>query len=595
MNKTNHRTPMKHHIWVYALATLFFGVVITLFFALLYPHHLHFQEQYQLFMFNKGYFFDVLSMPGGFADIIGRFITQFFLYAWVGASFIALIMVGIQMLTYRLLRTTQSEILTYVISFIPSILCCCFLCDENALMAAPIALLTILGIVILIQHINSKKKRIIVLLLSIPIVYMLAGPFVIPNALILIIEELRIHKEAFSRGHIIICAISLLFASSMPMIWHHLVHCSLTQLYMGQHYYRILNEFPIWAWLSMGIVPLLMLLPERFRHWLPRYSVAAFLISWIILMLIGGFAVNKLRSQQKEDTMAYDFMARHEMWNRIIQKAQDNAPKNQISVVALNLALSERGLLTDCMFEYPQNGIVGLLPNFESDYVSPLATAEVLYRLGLINTAQRFVFEAQEAIPDFQKSARCYKRLAETNLINGEYKVARKYLIALQHTLFYNSWATETLKLIEDDKTVNAHPIYGNLRKLRSNQDYFFGGNALYQILVKQLQANPNNRIAFEYLEASCMLAKDLEKVSQYYSLSEPLQYKTMPSAIQQAMLLYWSQNHKIAEQIPEYFLPNLIQGFKNFHSALQLNNGNASLMQKSFGKTYWSYYYFHQ
>ena len=82
---------MKKSGWVFALVTILFGVAVTLFFALAYPHHLHFQEQYLLFLFEKSYALDVLSNPGGLADLIGRFLTQFFLYAWAGATIIALV------------------------------------------------------------------------------------------------------------------------------------------------------------------------------------------------------------------------------------------------------------------------------------------------------------------------------------------------------------------------------------------------------------------------------------------------------------------------------------------------------------------------
>ena len=434
-----------------ALATILFGVAVTLFFALAYPHHLHFQEQYQLFLFEKSYAMEVLSNPGGLADLIGRFLTQFFLYAWAGATIIAVVLMSIQLLTYMLLRTSANEILTYCLSFIPSVLCLCFLCDENALMSAPVALLILLGMTVLVKSVKSFYGRFALILVSLPVLYMI----------------------------------------------------------VGTHYYRDPEISPTWAWASAGVIPVLMLIPKKIRQWNPRHATVWFSILWAVLMIIGGNMVNSRQSQKQEDIMAYDFMARHEMWNRIIQKAQKKAPKNQVAVVALNLALAERGVLLDNMFKFPQNGIAGLLPNFSSDYISPLVTSEAFYRLGLINTAQRFVFEAQEAIPDFQKSARCYKRLAETNLINGAYEVARKYLNALQHTIFYREWATETLALIADEEAINAHPVYGNLRKMRCNEDYFFGGNTIQQILGKQVESNPENLMARQYLEASYMLTKN--------------------------------------------------------------------------------------
>lgn len=588
----NSDKAMKHSGWIYLLSTLIFGVAVLLFFALAYPHHLHFQEQYQLFMFNKGYVLEVLAVPGGVADLLGRFLTQFFLYAWVGASLIALVMVGIQLLTYRLLQNVCSGHLNYALSFIPAIISCCFLCDENALMTAPAALTIVLGGVLAVQSISKDNVRQVIEIASIPLVYMMAGAFVLLYAVILIITEVQ---KRYTTKLLPVVGGILLVASLSPAIWHHFVHYSLMQLYVGPHYYRITDVFPIWAWGAVATVPLLMLLSKILSRWSIRRTLTAHAILWTMLMLIGGDMVYSSQSQQQESIMAYDFMARNAMWNRIIQKAQQKAPKNQVAAVALNLALAERGMLTSHLFEYPQNGISGLLPSFTRDYVSPLVTSEVLYRLGMINTAQCFVFEAQEAIPDFQKSARCYKRLAETNLINGAYEVARKYLIALQNTLFYRAWATETLALIADGEAVNKHPEYGSLRKMRSNQNYFFGGTPLHQILSTQLEANPQNRIAFEYLEAACMLVKDVERATSFYSLSEPLGYQGIPRNIQQAMLLNWSQNHKINEPIPEYFQPDVVQEFKSFFSALQSSNGNPKSMQTVFGNTYWFYYYFHK
>lgn len=494
---------MKQLRWAFALAFLLFGVGVTLFFALAYPHHLHFQEQYQLFLFEQSYICEVLSIPGGLADLIGRFLTQFFLYAWSGATIIALVLLGIQLLSYLLLRTSRYEILPFALSFIPSCICVCFLCDENALMSAPVALLIVLGMALLIGRIKSENVRKAVMVVSVPVTYMLAGAFALPYAVILIIGELK--KERSFRVFSISCIIALIALTS-PLAWHHLVNYPLQSLFAGPHYYRTPDTVPNWAWAAVCVVPLLKLLPIRLMQWAPRRAVMFFLMLWAMLMIIGGYTVNSLQSQKQEDTMAYDFMARNAMWNRIIQRAQHKAPRNQVSVVALNLALAERNLLLDHMFKFPQNGIAGLLPGFSSDYVSPLATAEVLYRLGFINTAQNYVFEAQEAIPDYQKSARCYKRLAETNLINGAYEVSRKYLNALQHTLFYRDWATETLKLIENDEAVNAHPEYGSLRKMRSKENYFFGGNTLQLILSRQIDANPDNRLAYEYLEALYML-----------------------------------------------------------------------------------------
>lgn len=489
---------MKSLRWTFSLATLVFGVAVTLFFALAYPHHLHFQEQYQLFLFEKSYMCEVLSVPGGMADLIGRFLTQFFLYAWVGATIIALVLMCMQVLTYCLLRATHTEMVTYALSFIPSTLCCCFLCDENALMSVPVALIIVLLMTLFVGRINSDNVRQVAMLVSVPITYVLAGAFALPYTLLIIICELR--KERSLRVVVISC-LMLFVGIVTPLVWHHLINYPLHRLFAGPHYYRSPEETPLWAWVSVCILPLLSILPKKLLQLTSRHAIVSFLLVWLVMMLTGCIMVNKQQNQKRENIMAYDFMARNAQWNRIIQKSQRMAPRNQVAAVALNLALAQRGLLAKHFFDFPQNGIAGLLPNFASDYVSPLVTSEAFYRLGLINTAQRFVFEAQEAIPDFQKSARCYKRLAETNLINGDYKVARKYLLALQHTWYYRAWASETMAMIANEEAVNAHAEYGALRRMRCADDYFFGGNTIQEILIRQLESNPENSIANEYLQ----------------------------------------------------------------------------------------------
>ena len=133
-------TPMKD---IRLLCTLLFGIAVLLFFGLAYPHHLHYQEQYQLFLFDSTYVWDIVKLPGGIADLLGRFCTQFFLFAWVGALIIALLLVTIQLLVLRLAKWGW----LYGLSFVPSFLLWIFLLDENALLGGVWAvLLTLLWI-----------------------------------------------------------------------------------------------------------------------------------------------------------------------------------------------------------------------------------------------------------------------------------------------------------------------------------------------------------------------------------------------------------------------------------------------------------------
>jgi hypothetical protein len=231
-----------------------------------------------------------------------------------------------------------------------------------------------------------------------------------------------------------------------------------------------------------------------------------------------GTFIWKNANFKAERVMQYDFMACHQQWNRILETVNAEKPNNQIGVTVQNLALAMHGMLADRLFNYNQNGIAGLLPDVQSDATSPMPTAEAFYQLGMIYVAQRTVFEAQEAILDFQKSGRCYKRLAQTNLIIGSYEVARKYLTALQKTLFYREWADETLPLLGNEEAIAKHPEYGRLRQCAYNNDFYFSDHVTPEMLESLYFSNTDNRMAYQYLLAYCLLTGDRDRFNLYYS-----------------------------------------------------------------------------
>lgn len=456
---------MKH---LHLLYTILFGVAVVLFFGMAYPHHLHHQEQFQLFLFDSNYVWDIVNQPGGVADLLGRFCTQFFLYAWVGAVIIGVLLSSVQLLMCRVARWGW----LYGLSYVPSFLLWLFLLDENALMSGVLAVLITLLVVWGLFRLPRGWKQYAAIVVAIPVLYWLVGP---------------------------VC-----FPLPFSELWH------------GVHYYRYPAEFPVILWSAALSVFILVLMVCIFHKWtstLKRPIVT--LVSFAVVAVVMGNVVWKNSNFKAEKVMQYDFMARYQQWNRIIETINKEKPNNQIGVTVQNLALGMHGLLAEHLFSYNQNGLAGLLPDVGTDAVSPLPTAEAFYQLGMITVAQRTVFEAQEAILDFQKSGRCYKRLAQTNLILGNYEVARKYLLALQKTLFYRDWATETLPLLGDEKAIAQHPEYGHLRQMTYKENFFFGDHVGADMLRKLLSANPENRLAFEYLKAYYILTGDRDNYTK--------------------------------------------------------------------------------
>lgn len=446
-------------------------MAVFLFFGLAYPHHLHYQEQYQLFLFDSTYVWEIVRQPGGVADLLGRFCTQFFLFAWVGAFIIALLLSAVQLLTLRLINAQW----LYGLSFVPSFLLWLYLLDENALMSGVWAILLTLFAAWCIVRLTSGWVRRILLIIAIPILYILVGPVCLP----------------------------------IPV----------DGLWLGIHYHRYPTVFPwllwgaalsVWVFIALRITPFAAKESTPLTH---REGLGVGL--FLLVALVMGIFVWKNANFKAEKVMQYDFMACHQQWNRILQTVSAEKPNNQIGVTVQNLALGMRGMLSERLFDYHQNGLLGLLPDVKEDATSPMPTAEAFYQLGMIYVAQRTVFEAQESILDFQKSGRCYKRLAQTNLILGSYEVARKYLTALQKTLFYSDWANETLPLLGNEEAIAKHPEYGRLRQFVCSDDYYFSDHVTSDMLERLFFCNTENRLAFEYLKAYYMLTGDRENYAK--------------------------------------------------------------------------------
>ena len=490
------------------LCTLLFGVAVVLFFGMAYPHHLHYQEQYQLFLFDLGYVWEIVKLPGGLADLLGRFCTQFFLFAWVGATIIGILLSVVQLLTLRL--TDWGRL--YGLSYVPAFLLWLFLLDENALLGGVWAVLLTLLASWGFDKLPCGWTRRILLLIAIPVLYWMVGPVCI---VFFLLQAPRPQRSPWYYGLFILLAV-------LPFLLSFYLPVAADKLWFGIHYHRYPTVFPVLLWSAGLSIFVLTVIARGLHRWAnASHRIVATLCSFGLVFAIMLAFVWKNTNFKAEKVMQYDFMARHQQWNRILETVNAEKPNNPIGVTVQNLALAMHGLLPDHLFEYNQNGISGLFPTVERDATSPLPTAEVFYQLGMINVAQRTVFEAQEAILDFQKSARCYKRLAQTNLINGDYEVARKYLMALQKTLFYSDWANSTLPLLGDEDAISKHPEYGRLRQMAYQEDFYFSDHTTCQMLLNLFLSNTDNRLAYDYLLAYCLLTGDRETYYHVTSIKQ--------------------------------------------------------------------------
>ena len=550
------------------------------FFNFIYPYHVHYQEQMQFFRFGLDYFRESVAVPGGLSDWIGGFLTQFFYYAPIGSLILAGLLALIQILIWK--NTENKSFAAYPLTFLPSVAMFLFMCDENALVTAAISLIAALSLSIALMKTRRTGLRWILTAALMPTMYMLTGGMYILLPTVLVIRSF--YKGENRKQAAIFSAAALIMMFALPLAARGLFSYPLNRLAFGIHYHRYHHAIPLLAWASAALVPAAMLLSSLIRK--DRLMV----LSLAIAFIPAGILVPIFTDMEKERLFGYDFMVRMGQWNKILATSDKHAPDSPIAVECTNLALAKTGHMASDMFAFFQNGPAGLLPEFTRDHFSPIPTGSVYYHLGMINTAQTFFFEAQEGIPDFQKSARLTQALAKTNLINGDYEVARKHVNALKKTIFYRRWAKETERLLDNPAQIENVREYAYMRLVRMKEhDIMFSQEEMDSMLGLLYIENNSNSMAIDYLLAWCLLRKDLARFVECHSL---LQKGYDARHYQEAILLYWALTHGGPEGMPGFITQKVTSDFTRFITLVQSGRDEASL-EKEFGKTYWFYYYY--
>ena len=522
------------------------GLSVFVYWRYSYPSMMAYQEQFQLFLFDSHYLAERVGLPGGVVTYVAEFLTQFYNTPFFGALVISLLMVGAQQLSWLLMCANKREsagVAAYILSFMPSLVLWRMMSDESLLLAYVVSFVVVQAA----MSFAPKKKMplIVYAIFAIPIFYWLAGPMAVMLAVYIGLQLLRAsdrHLEGIS-----FVVLSVVYVILCIVLSAYLLPYPTVRLFMGIFYYRSI-EVPM---LVMCVVPMLLLLLTIVAA-IPMKAKAATVIA-VAAVAIAAFMLKGAMDEQKYELMDYDCLVRQQRWADIVAKAEKKSPNLPMSVCATNIALAMTGQLGDRCFDFFQHGTEGLLPEFERNFNTILVTGDTFFMLGLINTAQRFAFEAMEAIPNYNKNSRVIKRLAETNLINGQYKVAEKYLMMLQKTIFYKKWADKRMEMIHNPKLIDAHPMYGYLRRVRLKDDLLFSDKEMDKFCGQLVMHNKENVVAIQYLLMYPLLNKDLNTFMQYYGYVQSVA-KYNSRACDEAVALAYAQQGKLTQaQIERY------------------------------------------
>ena len=461
------------------LLTFLLGITTFLFWMWLYPQALSYQEQNQLFLFTWGYLGERLALPGGPADWLSEFLVQFFYWRWAGALLTALLAILLQRAVWRVGRHA------YALSFIPSLLLLIYMGDVEVLFSFPVALLMAVWMCPLFRKAGWHR------LWLIPLGWWLCGPVIIVPILYSVLHGRK------AADWLMLAWTALTFYLEYRLL---APQYPFRDALFGLNYYRLVESLPALQ-IVIPIVTLLCIFVCELPFSLRRPALAG---AATVLLLAAGtwFGVSKTYDKDTQETLAYDWLIRHERYADVLKRAEKYQPHNPVSACSVNFCLFTQGQLNERLNEFYQCGTGGLVLPGIRDNLSDITSAELLWMMGMPNITLQYCFDLQESIQNGRKSGRFMSRIAECNIVNGWYDRAERYLGILEHSLAYRKWAREKKALIQSPEAVAADPVYAFIRSVRFQDDFITVYDSLDTMMAILYNQNRHNFMAAQYYQA---------------------------------------------------------------------------------------------
>jgi hypothetical protein len=412
----------KSKYWQPIILTIL-SVMVFCYWLFLYPFIIVVREITQLFLWTGDYFTERIVIPGGLAQYLSEMISQFFINPVNGAIAYTIIFIVVQQLSSHWLRLFSPTLKTsyrFILSLLlPAILWRLAMLPQISL-TLTMAVILVLGAGCILMAI-SQEKRIWATLLTIPVIYWLAGPAAILLVLCCI-RWLPLTATLFAA-----CLIGSSYLTPYP----------LRQVAMGIDYMagdnRVGMQMSTYEEMECDMLIRQGKWQEIIRKFKNPESPA---VSSAVL-----FAYYKTGE-----------MGRMELMNNLVIPTQQQNSYESV-------------------FNTNESQIIVKFGSVSSAFI----VSDIAYQLHLTNISQRVAFDAMEYIPNYNKSGRALKRLVETNIISGHYDVARKYITILEKSTFYRKWAQSMRPLVDNPELIKNYPFLYEARKEYVNTiDLFF-------------------------------------------------------------------------------------------------------------------------
>lgn len=588
------KTDNKHNRLLTLLPYLLFFLVTGGYFIWFAGYIFFYQEKLSLFVVSGEFFREHLSQPGGFLAYLETFLTGFYKFEVLGAFMLSLFLLLVVLFSVKIGKETAGKPV-YVLPFlIGAGLAFLHTNYQFQLINSFGILMQLAWYYATIRFFRQKWMWLPVLIF--PFWYFFTGGFawlfLIMFSLYFVTSSGKIRW--IQLGALLLAAFFSFYISKEYLFYETpvtLLKYPFSEMNAGKQ----TKAFFLIAVL-IAFSPMLFRIkikhkkfPENLRlKWMQLFPYFVVVILSIAFLQridrknIHYFHVEKLFYEQKFD----DIIA----FNRTFPTT------NKLTLFLNNIALAETGQLTERMFEFPQS------PNGETLFLKWENIGEVLrrgghfyYVVGLVNEAHRWAYEYM-VMRGYTPEG--LKMLIKTELINGNYSVAKKYIEVLRKSLFYRKEARKLEKFLFNDEAIKADPELGEKRHRKTKTDFFVLSDEPAANLKPLIEGDSTNVLAIEYQFAWLLLQKDVPAVTVHLPLLEKAGYKHIPRHIDEAATGFKLLNMGEFPHL-DYLRTRTEteQRFRQYYQIFQQNSNSREQAQRTlfpqFSDSFWYYLFF--
>lgn len=428
--------------------------------------------------------------------------------------------------------------------------------------------------------------------LSILLLY-LGGSVCLPFAAFVLIDDVLARRDKWFLQIFTVAVTAL--ASFLAYRWSLLP--SMLSAFSQDLYYSMLLPVPAslkYSWLSVLAMPFVFLAFSKLKM---SDKGGVRLTTGLALLLCVGIFIYTLGGRDRRNTnilLELQHDAITEDWDAILNNPNAYS-QNYLVMNYVNLALSKKHMLLTHFFRYPQKDIQNIMVARETtDTNVPLSFifSLVTYQMGDMGAAQNHAHDVFECTT--YGNPTMLKMLVKTNLIRGAYPVAEKYIMLLEKTWHYDSWATAMRRFLHNDSAVEADPELGRMRRNLPADD--FSTADTFECLMKTLETNPEDVNARDYLIAYLFLYRDTDytnRVVEKFWNTPAL--SPFPMQLQEVFLLVNGDNIDYCRShgVDEETVGRYVHFMNSLSQAERGRTNPAMTLRKEFGNTIWYQFMF--